>query len=439
MDVQIPLKSVEQSSLLHGLGLTLNLTGCLQMRIVCLSIILLTMFSLSIAAFAGEAVKTSPQIPKLPPGFDPDKMGDKAEAAKAADWLEKEYGDKKSEAVRMLIAVLRGIRSDGRDAWFGPAESRFNFDWLATQAGVDPKAKAIPRDKLKAPAALLDRLDRDGDGKITPGDLDWSEQTPYSQQAAIVNRIFRRMNTSGDGRLTREQLDEFFKRVAKGKDFTTMDDFRELMLPRGTGGFLPGDGPSVPMLVKSLFSEELGALSEGPKVGDVAPDFTLKTRDANETVQLSKVVGKKPTVLLLGNFTCGPFRAFYPDVDAVSQRYKDQANFLMVYVREAHPTDGWKMISNERSGVAVKQPTTLAERTGVCDQFCKKLKPNMPVYVDEINDPVGRAYSGMPARLYVIDSQGKIAYKGGRGPFGFNVGEMENALVMALIEQVNKP
>jgi len=61
------------------------------------------------------------------------------------------------------------------------------------------------------------------------------------------------------------------------------------------------------------------------------------------------------------------------------------------------------------------------------------------VYVDEINDPVGRAYSGMPARLYVIDSQGKIAYKGGRGPFGFSVGEMENALVMALIEQATKP
>jgi len=395
--------------------------------------------ALGSSATAQELVKARPQIPRLPPGFDADKMGDKAEAKKAADWLDKEYGEKKSEAVRMLISVLRGMRADGRDAWFGPAESRFNFDWLATQAGVDPKTKAIPRDKLKAPAALLDRLDRDGDGQITPGDLDWSEQSPYSQQAGIVNRIFRRMNTSGDGRLTREQLDEFFKRVSKDKDFATMDDFRELMLPRGAGGFLPGDGPSVPMLVKSLFSEELGALSEGPKVGDVAPDFTLKTRDGKETVQLSKVVGKKPTVLLLGNFTCGPFRAFYPDVDAVSQRYKDQANFLMVYVREAHPTDGWKMISNERSGVAVKQPTTLDERTGVCDQFCKKLKPNMPVYVDELNDPVGRAYSGMPARLYVIDSQGKVAYKGGRGPFGFNVGEMENALVMALIVQATKP
>jgi hypothetical protein len=40
----------------------------------------------------------------------------------------------------------------------------------------------------------------------------------------------------------------------------------------------------------------------------------------------------------------------------------------------------------------------------------------------------------MPARLYVIDSKGKVAYKGGRGPFGFKPGEMEQALVMSLLE-----
>jgi hypothetical protein len=41
----------------------------------------------------------------------------------------------------------------------------------------------------------------------------------------------------------------------------------------------------------------------------------------------------------------------------------------------------------------------------------------------------------MPARLYVIDAKGKVAYKSGRGPFGFHAGEMEQALVMALLEQ----
>jgi hypothetical protein len=59
----------------------------------------------------------------------------------------------------------------------------------------------------------------------------------------------------------------------------------------------------------------------------------------------------------------------------------------------------------------------------------------MPVVVDELNDLVGHTYSGMPDRLYVIDRNGRVAYKGGRGPFGFKSREMEQALVMTLLDQ----
>lgn len=58
----------------------------------------------------------------------------------------------------------------------------------------------------------------------------------------------------------------------------------------------------------------------------------------------------------------------------------------------------------------------------------------MPLLVDTMNDPVGHLYSGMPDRLYVIDRQGRIAYKSGRGPFGFKTGEMEQSLIMAMLE-----
>ena len=97
------------------------------------------------------------------------------------------------------------------------------------------------------------------------------------------------------------------------------------------------------------------------------------------------------------------------------------------------------MESNARFGVAVKQPTTDAERAAVCQQFRKMLKPGIPVLVDEISDPVGNAYSAMPARLYVIGTDGKVAYKSGRGPFGFKPGEMEQALVMSLVEAEPQP
>lgn len=68
----------------------------------------------------------------------------------------------------------------------------------------------------------------------------------------------------------------------------------------------------------------------------------------------------------------------------VWNRQKDHADFLFIYVREAHPTDGWAMKSNEKAGVAVAQPQTCAERQQVAGQCAALLKPNMPLYVDDV-------------------------------------------------------
>jgi hypothetical protein len=117
------------------------------------------------------------------------------------------------------------------------------------------------------------------------------------------------------------------------------------------------------------------------------------------------------------------------------QRYGDRVQFLAVYVREAHPVEGWRMASNDRVGVTVKQPTSKNEREAVAKTCCASLEMTMPLVVDELDDRVGHAYSGMPDRLYVIDRDGRVAYKGGRGPFGFKPGEMEQSLVMLLLDQ----
>jgi len=67
------------------------------------------------------------------------------------------------------------------------------------------------------------------------------------------------------------------------------------------------------------------------------------------------------------------------------------------------------------------------------------LKMTVPLLVDKIDDAVGHAYSGMPDRLYIIDKEGKVAYKGGRGPFGFRPAEMEQALALLLLEEHLRP
>ena len=115
-------------------------------------------------------------------------------------------------------------------------------------------------------------------------------------------------------------------------------------------------------------------------------------------------------------------------------RYGDRVEFLAIYVREAHPTDGWRMASNDKAGVAFAQPRSFEERTSVAAQCCEKLKITMPLLVDDLDDKVGHLYSGMPDRLYLIDRRGRIVYKGGRGPFGFKPGELEQAIICNTLE-----
>src|SRR5437762_38612 len=81
--------------------------------------------------------------------------------------------------------------------------------------------------------------------------------------------------------------------------------------------------------------------------------------------------------------------------------------------------DGRRMTSNYRAGIVFAQPNNRLERVGVAEKCCQSLAMSMPLLVDDISDRTGHVYSGMPDRLFVIDRSGRIAYKGGRGPFGF--------------------
>jgi hypothetical protein len=380
---------------------------------------------------AQDAKPAAGQQPKLPE-LDAKAMADDKAALAAADLIDAAYaGQRQPEAVRMLLSILRGPSIGATDGWFGPAETRYTWAWLAALHGVDPEKGFITRSMFRGPESLFARLDRDKDGRITADDLDWSERSAFVQQTALVKSWFRKMDADGDGQVTKEELARFFDKAAKGKSSLSFDEFHEALLEaRGAakGGSPVRPASMRPVLLRGLFNGEIGSINEGPHVGQPAPNFKLRTLGGKETVELAKVLGKKPVVLVFGNYTCSPFCASYPGVEPIHERFKEDAIFLMVYVREAHPADGWSM------GVDIKQPRTIEERVGVAERFYKQVRPSIPVLVDELNDPVGHAYSGMPSRLYVIDAKGTVVFKNGRGPFGFKTGELEQALVMALLD-----
>jgi Iodothyronine deiodinase len=106
------------------------------------------------------------------------------------------------------------------------------------------------------------------------------------------------------------------------------------------------------------------------------------------------------------------------------ERYRSEVEFLAVYVREAHPEDGWVLAENRRAGVAVRDPRSTEERIACAT----RVELRIPFVVDGIDDEVARRYGGWPERLYLIGVDGRIAYQGGPGPDGFVVAELEEAI-----------
>jgi len=343
--------------------------------------------------------------------------------------IEKAYeGRRMPEAVSMYLVIARGGQLDGTAGWFHPAASRFSFEWLAKHQQANPQ-QPLTKDQFVGQERIFAQLDRDHDGSLTGFDLDWSDSNPWVRQSYMLNRIFRRMESDGDGLLTADELNAWFGKLSPDGQPIRFEQFRDALVPPGNG-FSPGDMPSKEVLIKGFLAGEIGSLQEGPGLDEPAPDFTVRAISGRDTVKLSDRLGKRPLVLVFGNFTCGPFRSMYPTVEAVWNRQREYADFLFVYVREAHPSDGWAMKSNEKAGVVVSQPQTFEERQQVAEQCVAKLKPSIPFFVDDIADTAGNLWSAMPARLYVIDSHGKVAWKSGRGPFGFKPEEMEQALLM---------
>jgi hypothetical protein len=100
-----------------------------------------------------------------------------------------------------------------------------------------------------------------------------------------------------------------------------------------------------------------------------------------------------------------------------------------VYIREAHPSDSWQVPSNIRDDVVYASPQDASARENLANVCVAKLGIEMPALVDGFDDAADTAYSGWPDRLYIIDRDGRIAYKSAAGPFGFKPAELERALV----------
>ena len=124
----------------------------------------------------------------------------------------------------------------------------------------------------------------------------------------------------------------------------------------------------------------------------------------------------------------------------IFEKYHDAVEFVVVYVKEAHPTDKWwlgrsrtQTLLHELSGnparLDVAEPVTLAQRRKVAASCQANLFDGVvPLYVDLMDDRVSQAYAAKPTRIYLIDAAGRVVYNPGIGPFGFSPDHLEPAI-----------
>ncbi len=101
---------------------------------------------------------------------------------------------------------------------------------------------------------------------------------------------------------------------------------------------------------------------------------------------------------------------------------------MVVYIREAHPEEGWVVTPNRDAGILVNDPGSTEERVEVAAMCAINLEIRIPVLVDEVDDQIALAYGALPDRLYLIGQDGSVVFQGERGPFGFSPEALEDAI-----------
>jgi len=83
------------------------------------------------------------------------------------------------------------------------------------------------------------------------------------------------------------------------------------------------------------------------------------------------------------------------------------------------------MKANDDQGICYPQPHTLGQRIAIAADFTKRFHFRIPLAVDAMDNRADALYAGWPERIYVVDENGRVAYKGKTGPFGFHPEELE--------------
>ena len=102
-------------------------------------------------------------------------------------------------------------------------------------------------------------------------------------------------------------------------------------------------------------------------------------------------------------------------LESLRRWYRDRVVFFVVDIKEAHPEDGWVLGRNRCADVRVADPSTDERRAEVAQTCVVRMRIQMPVLADAIDNAVASAYGECRDRLSLIGRDGRIAFQGAEG------------------------
>ena len=178
-------------------------------------------------------------------------------------------------------------------------------------------------------------------------------------------------------------------------------------------------------LIQTLWKYGKYELNKTSKVGRVAPNPPLVAGEKGQNVVrlLDLVKTPRPLVVVFGSCTCPVIIAKLEQMLDVQREFADIADFVMIYVQEAHPDDGWRMKNNYN----IRFHRSIEDRIEASQTLRSLLPSTIPLYVDTIENKASTAYSGCPNRILVIDED-TLIYQNGPGPTWFDFDETKQCL-----------
>ncbi len=148
----------------------------------------------------------------------------------------------------------------------------------------------------------------------------------------------------------------------------------------------------------SLLFQDLrfGRNTAGP--GDSFPSFELVTTNGDRLVN-HDVFNDKPVLVIFGSMTCPMTASAAPSVQELHDEFGDRVQFIMLYVREAHPGENFT------------QSVTMEEKLKYAQALKTFYDIKWTVAVDNIDGDLHRALDPKPNSAYLVNSEGTIVFR----------------------------